>query len=145
MKSKSPLILAFAVLCCAPAVHAASFMGNAERGKMIFSQRCAMCHGEDAKGRDGMAPDLIAEWHRLTKSEDELARNIRTGQQTPGGKIYTGGPPPPLTLSDRDMDDVLAYMKSAFGSGAPQFNNPQPDKPPFGAPPFGAPQPKFGR
>lgn len=135
---KSPFILALAILCCATATHASSGIGNADRGKMIFSQRCAMCHGDDAKGRDGMAPDLLAEWHRLTKSDQELAHNIRTGQQT-SNKIYTAGPPPSLTLSDRDMEDVLAYMRNAFGAGIPQF-----DKPQFDAPQFGTP-PKFGR
>lgn len=135
---KSPFILAFAILCCASAAHATSGIGNAERGKMIFSQRCAMCHGEDARGRDGMAPDLLEEWYRLTKSDQELALNIRTGQQTTS-KIYSSGPPTPQMLSDRDMDDVLAYMRSAFGAGTPRFDQPQFDKPQFGAPPM------FGR
>lgn len=135
---KSPLILALAVLCCAPAAHAGSFTGNAERGRLIFNQRCAMCHGEDATGRNGMAPDLKEEWQRMTKPDQELANNIRTGRITPGGKTYTGGPPTPQVLSDTDMDDVLAYMRSAFGAGAPQLGNPQ-----FGNPQFE--QPKFGR
>lgn len=116
---KSPFILAFAVLCCAPAAHAFSGMGNPDRGKMIFTQRCAMCHGEDGRGREGMAADLVTDWHRLTKSDQELAHNIRSGLQTPG-KIYTAGPMPPQILNDRDMDDVLAYVRNTFGT--PQFN-----------------------
>ncbi len=134
---KSLLILAFSILFCVPAAHAFTSIGNPERGKMIFSQLCAMCHGEDGRGREGMAPDLVTEWHRLTKSDQELAYNIRTGRQTPG-KIYTAGPPPPQMLNDRDMDDVLAYVRNTFGS-------PRADAPRFGAPPFGAPQFEYRR
>lgn len=129
---KSPFILAFAILCCAPAAHAFTSIGNPDRGRMIFAQQCTICHGEDGRGREGMAPDLVAEWHRLTKSDQELARNIRTGLQT-SGKIYSGGPKPPQIMSDRDMDDVIAYMRNTFGMQQ------------FGAPQFGTPQPRFGR
>lgn len=143
---KSPFILALAILFCAPAAHAFS-IGDADRGRMVFTQRCAMCHGEDGKGRDGMAANLVAEWHRLTKSDRELAVSIRSGLQTPG-KIYGAGPMPPQILTDRDMDDVLAYVRLTFG--APQFDTPQFDKPrsgapQFGAPQFGAPPPNFRR
>lgn len=126
---KSPFILAIAILCCAPAAHAFSGMaGNPDRGRMIFSQRCAICHGEDGRGRDGMAADLVTEWHRLTKSDQELAQNIRSGLQT-NVKIYTAGPMPPQIMNDRDMDDVLAFVRSTFGTlrlDTPQFGSPQP-------------------
>lgn len=142
---KSPVIFALTILCGASAAYASSGIGNVDRGGMIFNQRCAMCHGENGQGREGMAPSFSEEWHRLTKPDTELANNIRTGQQT-SSKIYSSGPPPQLPLSDRDMEDVLAYMRSAFGTGGmpfgqqpSQFNKPEFDRPQFGAPP------RFGR
>jgi mono/diheme cytochrome c family protein len=105
-------------LCLATSFASAAFtgIGNPERGRMIFNQRCAICHGEDGRGRDGMAANLVDEWHRLSKSDQELARNIRSGLQTPG-KIYSAGPMPPQVLGDREMDDVLTYVRGAFGMG----------------------------
>ena len=118
MKTTLRLLLLF--LCSISVSHAFSGMGNPERGKTIFSQRCAMCHGEDGRGLNGMAPDLVNEWHRLTQSDQELGRNIRSGAQRTPGKIYSSGIKPPQVLNDRDMDDVLAYIRNAFG--VPQLN-----------------------
>lgn len=91
--------------------------GDVERGRTIFNQRCSLCHGEDGRGKSGMAADFVGEWPRLSKSDAELARNIRSGYQTPG-KIYTAGSCPAQVLVDRDMEDVLAYMRTAFGPTA---------------------------
>ncbi|MDP1898078.1 MAG: cytochrome c [Sulfurimicrobium sp.] len=113
---KPVLILSLLILCSAPAAHAFSGMGNPDRGKMIFTQRCTMCHGEDGRGRDGMAADLVGEWHRLTKSDMELTHNLRTGALRTPGKIYSAGQCPPQMLNDRDMNDVLAYLRNSFGT-----------------------------
>jgi len=113
---KSPLIFALLLLCSAPAAQAFSGMGNPDRGRMIFTQRCVMCHGEDGRGRDGMAADLVGEWHRLTKSDLELSHNIRSGGLRTPGKIYTAGQCPPQMLNERDMNDVLAYLRNKFGT-----------------------------
>lgn len=116
---KPTLILSLLLLSSVPAALAANGMGNPERGKTIFSQRCAMCHGPDGRGNNGMAADLVGEWQRLTKSDLELKHNLQSGFRTPG-KMYTAGQCPPQVLNERDMDDVLDYLHSAFG--APQAN-----------------------
>lgn len=46
-------MLVLALLFAAPA-HAQS--GDATKGKAVFEERCAMCHGE---GGDGQAPNLL--------------------------------------------------------------------------------------
>lgn len=113
---KPLLMLSLLFLGGMPAAHAFSGMGNPDRGQMIFTQRCTMCHGEDGRGRDGMAADLVGEWHRLTKSDQELSHNIRSGGLRTPGKIYTAGQCPPQILNDRDMNDVLAYLRNSFGT-----------------------------
>lgn len=113
---KASALLALLLVGSVSSAHAFSGMGNPERGKMLFNQRCAMCHGEDGRGRDGMAADFVREWHRLTKSDQELSHNIRSGALRTPGKLYTAGQCPPQMLDDRDMDDVLSHLRSAFGS-----------------------------
>ncbi len=112
---KSMLILFLSLLCSSLAANAMDGMGNSTRGKTVFSQRCAMCHGEDGRGNNGMAADLVGEWQRLTKSDQELKHNIQSGFSTPG-KTYTAGQCPPQNLNDRDMEDVLSFLHSVFGT-----------------------------
>lgn len=140
-----------AATLCLLSASAAAFpgagTGNIERGRAIFNSRCAICHGEDGRGKDGMAANLVEEWHRLTKSDSELTKSIRSGLRTQG-KNYNAGSCPPQVVSDRDMEDLLTHVRSAFG-GTAQFN---PSTAPLGAPasplgaptPLGGPQPPFG-
>lgn len=113
---KSAALLAALLACSAPMAHAFSGMGNPERGRMLFNQRCAVCHGEDGRGREGMAADFVGEWHRLTKPDQELRHNIRSGAARTPGKLYSAGQCPPQMLDERDMDDVLSHLRNAFGS-----------------------------
>lgn len=87
--------------------------GNPERGQSLFMQRCAMCHGQDGQGNNGMAVNFREEWHRLTKPDQVIMDNIRNGLRTPG-KSYSAGMMPPQVLNDRDLRDVLAYIKQRF-------------------------------
>lgn len=121
MKSLT-LTLSLLLLCSSPAANALDGMGDSARGKVVFNQRCAMCHGEDGRGREGMAADLVGEWQRLTKSDLELKHNIQFGLRTPG-KTYSAGQCPPQNLNDRDMDDVLNYLHSALGTPQPDFGH----------------------
>lgn len=85
-----------------------------DEGARTFSMQCSGCHGEGAGGRDGMAPNFADEWFRLTKPDTELARNIRNGFKTPG-KFYSGGTCSVSQLSDKEISDVLVYMRQLVG------------------------------
>ncbi len=90
-----------------------SVFGSVSQGKVYFSKRCAMCHGADGHGNNGMAPDFSVEWNRLTKSDDELAANIREVYKDPTRKNYynAGKCPRHPTISDGDMEDILAFLR----------------------------------
>jgi ABC-type branched-subunit amino acid transport system substrate-binding protein len=86
---------------------------------------CGSCHGHDGKGRpeSGILPSNVT-WKYLTRSyghlhpgglehsrfdEESLEVYMRTGVY-PGGE--RGDPSMPVyEISDRDLDDLLAYMK----------------------------------
>jgi mono/diheme cytochrome c family protein len=118
---KSALVVFLPLFLVAPAHAFNTGPGNAERGKVIFNGRCAICHGEDGQGREGMAANFVTEWQRLTKPDQELARGIRAGMRSPD-KMYGAGQCPPQMLNDRDMEDTLAYVRSAFGSPGFKFD-----------------------
>ena len=85
-----------------------------EQAVRSYTMECAGCHGSNAAGRNGMAPNFSKEWFRLTKSDDELVGNLRAGFRTPG-KFYNGGSCPPSALSSEELVDIFAVMRQFVG------------------------------
>ena len=90
------------------------------RGKKLFLQNCASCHGSQAEGApqwstpgaDGKYPppplDGTAHtWHHPTAA---LKRTIREGTIAIGGKM----PPWGGKLSDEDMEAIIAWFQSLW-------------------------------
>ncbi len=72
-----------------------------DRGKQIFTQNCAACHG--ASGEGGAGPALKGEHTRKDRAQ---AIAWIKDPQPPMPKLY------PQPLSDRDVADVAAYVES---------------------------------
>lgn len=73
----------------------------AERGKAVFAQNCAVCHGADATG--GRGPDLI---------RSTLVRHDKNGDQII--PVVTQGRPdrgmPAFSLTSDQLSDLLAFF-----------------------------------
>ena len=70
-------------------------------GNTLFANRCALCHGSDAKG--SLGPDLTQRWAR--GASDESAFNIvRNG--VPGSSM------PPNAAPDNELWAIVAYLRS---------------------------------
>ena len=81
-------------------------------GRALYGNRCAECHGADAKGRNG--PDLTLLWGRDIRDE-RVFQTIRSGV---AGSVMPSSPAP-----DQEVWAVVAYLKSIstvspFASGA---------------------------
>jgi mono/diheme cytochrome c family protein len=72
-----------------------------DRGKQIYLQNCAACHG--ASGEGGVGPALKGEH---TRKDREQAIAWIKDPQPPMPKLY------PAPLSDRDVANVAAYVES---------------------------------
>lgn len=70
-------------------------------GRALYGNRCAECHGGDAKGRNG--PDLTALWTRDIRDE-RVFQTIRSG--------VTGSVMPSSTAPDQEIWAMVAYLKS---------------------------------
>ncbi len=105
--------------------------GDANRGKQLFLQNCAVCHGEDARGRVG--PTLKKDFPgiRVDLFLKETISNGVEGSVMPSWSKAKGGP-----LSDADIDDVVAFIRS-LGRPTPPINVTPP--PTETAPPLPAP------
>jgi cytochrome c5 len=78
--------------------------GSAAYGQDVFAISCALCHGPAGEGTS-IAPDPLNDADLLAELTDEdLATVIRMGV---GGKM-----PPSPNLSDQDVLDLVAFLRS---------------------------------
>ncbi len=97
------ILAAFAV--CSPALHAA---GDAKKGKEVFEQ-CGICHNADSDEKK-MGPGLkgLFKKAKMANGKAPTEANVKA-------KIDEGGngmPPYKDMLSDKEKDDLLAYLKT---------------------------------
>ena len=91
--------------------------GDAQKGKTLFDQNCAMCHGATGKG-DGAAsaalnpkPRNLADKAYVGKLKDQdIANVIKNGGPAVGKSPLM--PPFGATLKDGDIANVIAYIRS---------------------------------
>jgi mono/diheme cytochrome c family protein len=82
---------------------AATAAADAAHGKTIFTENCAGCHGATGK-EGGVGPSLANE-----KSKKDYAATvawIKDPKTTRMPKLY------PAPLSEKDVDDVAAYVET---------------------------------
>ncbi len=92
------------------------------RGKVVYEQVCALCHGVDGAGKPGQAPPFINSDWVLTQNVGQL---IRIPLQGLAGPITVNGqewnlamPAMGAALPDEDLAAVLTYMRNAWGNQA---------------------------
>ncbi len=77
-----------------------------EKGREIFHERCAVCHGFDGVPEIPEAPNF-ARGERLDKSDEELLNTIKHGQaMMPAWKDK---------LTEEEMREVLTYARIIMG------------------------------
>ena len=84
-------------------------------GHAIYSQTCIACHGANGKGTIPGVADMTDADGALAKPDEELLKSITEGLQSPGSVLAmppNGGNP---TLTDEDVNAVLAYLRAEFG------------------------------
>ena len=98
-------------------------------GRAAFVRVCAVCHQVTGQGVPGVFPPLVGS-HLVTAADPGVAiRIVLHGLQGPievKGQTYNSAMPPqgPL-LKDRDIADVLSYVRSSWGHSAPEVTEEQ--------------------
>ena len=99
------------------------------RGFELYQFYCGTCHGMDGKGMDGLAPPLYQSEYTDGPPE-HIALIMLNGLQGPitvHGEIYEGAAVMPgikqnPDISDKDINDIIAFIKSGFTSKPKWFN-----------------------
>jgi cytochrome c oxidase cbb3-type subunit 3 len=72
-------------------------------GKKAYAERCAACHGPEAKG--GIGPDLTRKEFKFGRDEKSISQSIEQGR--PGGMPAFGG-----QLSHEQVEGLVKYLLS---------------------------------
>ncbi len=86
---------------------------DAANGATVYGGTCVACHAEDGGGAFQGVPDLAG---RLGKSDDALFTSVRDGFESPGSMMAMPANGGNGSMSDEDIQDVIAYMRETFGS-----------------------------
>jgi len=83
---------------------------TAEAGKAVYDAKCAECHGDNAAGRDGMAPPLVHKIYEPGHHGDAAfylaARNGVRAHHWPFGDM-----PPVEGIEDAQIERIVTYVR----------------------------------
>jgi mono/diheme cytochrome c family protein len=108
----------FAAAIAMTLTSSAAFAADTARGKALFAQRCAMCHGEKGAGDGALAAtmpegqrprNLTAGEMKYAKDDAKLTETIKKGGAAVGLSVMMPGQ---VDLNDSDLASLVAYVKS---------------------------------
>jgi mono/diheme cytochrome c family protein len=95
--------------------------GDPARGRKLYAEHCAGCHGEQGEGVRGIYPALAGNRAVLLSSPANLVRVVSEGgfaPSTAGNPRPFGMPPFGTVLEDEDIAAVLTHVRTAWGHQA---------------------------
>ncbi len=96
-----------------------------QRGKVVYEQVCALCHGVDGMGKPGQAPPFAGSEWVLTYKTGQLIRIPLNGLNGPikvkGQEWNLAMPAMGAALPDEDLAAVLTYMRNSWGNKASEI------------------------
>ena len=82
---------------------------NAQIGKVAFEAKCAVCHGTNAAGQDGVAPPLVHKIYEPSHHGDgSFLVAVRNGVRAHHWRF--GNMPPVDGLTEGDVKMIVAYV-----------------------------------
>lgn len=88
----------------------ATFSANAEVGKLAYDAKCAVCHGANAAGQDGVAPPLVHKIYEPSHHGD-AAFLLAAKKGVRAHHWRFGNMPPVEGMTDGDVKMIVAYVR----------------------------------
>ncbi len=92
-------------------------------GKKVYTSVCLVCHMADGSGMTKTYPPLT-ETEMVNGDKDRLIDIILNGQSgeiVVKGETYNNLMPPHSHLSDKQISDVLTYVRQSFGNNSSEI------------------------
>jgi mono/diheme cytochrome c family protein len=89
-------------------------------GNQLYTKYCSTCHQADGKGVRGMFPPLSGN-EKVTGPSSEIIRIVLFGLQGPitvNEREYNQPMPPQNYLTDKQISDILTYVRSSWENKA---------------------------
>ena len=85
-------------------------------GRMVYNQVCLVCHQADGQGTPGMHPPLVKNEVVLGDNDKFISviLNGMSGQVKIAGEMYNNVMPPQPQLSDKQIADVITYVRLKY-------------------------------
>ena len=91
-----------------------------KRGKEVYTLYCQNCHMENGQGMEGVNPPLAKTTYlKDVKKNIGYILNGQTGEITVNGKKYNAIMNPLNYLDDKQIADVLNYVRNSWGNKYP--------------------------
>jgi mono/diheme cytochrome c family protein len=91
-----------------------------KRGKEIYMLHCQNCHMENGQGMEGVNPPVAKTTYLIdTKKNIGIILNGQTGEITVNGKKYNAIMNPLNYLDNKQIADVLNYVRNSWGNKYP--------------------------
>jgi mono/diheme cytochrome c family protein len=90
-----------------------------EVGRKIYTQQCAVCHGDEGKGQPPIYPPLAGNQSIVMSSPVNSVRMVLNGGYPPGTAKNPrphGMPPFAHLLNDEEVASVVTYIRVAWGN-----------------------------
>ena len=85
--------------------------GPASLGQTAFNDNCAVCHGANAAGQEGIAPPLIHKIYEPSHHGDQsFVLAVQQGVRQHHWPF--GNMPPVVGVSDRDIENIINYVRT---------------------------------
>jgi len=85
--------------------------GAAKMGEQFFNAKCAVCHGENAAGKEGFGPPLIHKIYEPSHHGD-MAFMLAPRRGVQAHHWRFGDMPPVEGLTDGDIKQLIAYVRT---------------------------------
>ncbi len=112
-------VLAAVMMNSATPTASAAASRTTAAGKKIFEMNCAGCHGAKGTGMPGVFPSLAANPY-VSGDPKRVIHTVKYGLTGPidvKGVKYNGVMPPwDGTLTDRQIADVITYVRTTWGN-----------------------------
>ncbi|WP_299832118.1 cytochrome c [uncultured Roseobacter sp.] len=83
---------------------------NAQVGKLAYEAKCAVCHGTNATGQDGVAPPLVHKIYEPSHHGDgAFLLAAKNGVRAHHWRF--GNMPPVQGVTDGDVKMIVAYVR----------------------------------
>ncbi len=93
-----------------------------KRGKQVYSLHCQNCHMENGQGMEGVNPPVAnTTYVKDAKKNIGIVLNGQSGEIIVNGKKYNAMMNPMNYLSDKEIADVLNYVRNSWGNKYPEI------------------------